>query len=151
MHLQPPDLIPPQMTRHQQDGPHYRISTMTCPFLRLPVRADLHRLGSIWNWSQFVFSASCVNLDPSTRPNGMSKPLLKDLRRMSERIVLHIFDFIIVTCHIANSETASTGQDFLFSIDHLRRHPVCLSSDPHGLFSGFGFRYSVFGLHSITC
>jgi hypothetical protein len=36
---------------------------------------------------------------------------------MSERVVLRIFDFIVVTHHVADSETASTGQDFLFSIE----------------------------------
>jgi len=100
--LQPPDSIPLQMTRHQQDGPRYRISMTTCPFLRLPACTDPNRLGSIRNRSHFAFPASRANLDPSTqRPNGMSKPLLKDLGRMSERVVLRIFDFIVVT-HLRN-------------------------------------------------
>jgi hypothetical protein len=36
----PTQSIPLQMTRHQQDGPRYRISSTTCPFLRLPAHAD---------------------------------------------------------------------------------------------------------------
>jgi hypothetical protein len=66
------------------------------------------------------------NLDSSTqRPNGMSKPLLKALGRMFERVVLRIFDFIVVTHHVADSETASTAQDFLFSIEPAQLNYSC--------------------------
>jgi hypothetical protein len=144
-HLQPPDAIPLQMTRYQQDGLRYRISTTTCPFLRLPTRADPDRLGSMRNRSHFAFPASGANLDPSTQcPHGTSKSLLNGLGRMSERVVLHIFDFVVVTYHIPDSETASTSQDFPFSINHLRTNTVCLSSDPQDCFwilvLGLGFR-----------
>jgi hypothetical protein len=62
-----PDLMLMPMMTYQPAAPRYRISMTTSPFLCLPTRVDLDRLGGMRSQSRFAFPVSRVNLGLSIR------------------------------------------------------------------------------------